>query len=189
MRSFFFLERHVWCSPCKSPWFIICLLTRTFDMSIKIKFVINFDICYVGFRSILYSILKPSSAPSRLSEVSSGFDSTTLFSELKASLNPSRLSFRARSALSRVSVFLCWKYCKNYQWNLRLRLSGFTVWGSSTKNKRIYCRNTGFDNWSKRVYVSAYMFKNLGIRHVQGKNYKSLRQTQRMKNRFDFCFF
>ena len=48
----------------------------------------------------------------------------------------------------------------------------------------------------KRVYVSAYVFKNLGVRHIQGKNYKSLKNTralrvhqkQRMKNLFDFRF-
>ena len=28
----------------------------------------------------------------------------------------------------------------------------------------------------KRVYVSAYMLKNLGVHHVQGKNYKKLKK-------------
>ena len=38
-----FFEKHVWCSSCQSSQFIICLLTKTFDMGIKIKFVISFD--------------------------------------------------------------------------------------------------------------------------------------------------
>ena len=48
------------------------------------------------------------------------------------------------------------------------------------------------------MYVSAYVLKNLGVRHVQGKNYSKLkkntralrvRQTQKVKNLFDFWFF
>ena len=103
---------------------------------------------YAGFRSMLYSILKPSSTPSRVSEISSGLESTAFFNELQASLNPSRLTFRARSALSRVSVF--------YPQNLSRKLSDFSVWESYTKNKRIYyqsiCLCTGYApllSWTK----------------------------------------
>ena len=49
----------------------------------------------------------------------------------------------------------------------------------------------------KRVYVSVYMLKKLGVCHIQGKNYKNLKKhmgykskkKQRMKTLFDFTFF
>ena len=49
----------------------------------------------------------------------------------------------------------------------------------------------------KSVYVTTYVLKNLGIHHVQGENYKELkntktvrvRQKQRIKNLFDVRFF
>ena len=46
----------------------------------------------------------------------------------------------------------------------------------------------------KRVFISPYVLKNLGVRNINGKNYKQLKNTsairahrkQRMKNLFDF---
>ena len=34
----------------------------------------------------------------------------------------------------------------------------------------------------KRVYISTYVFKNLGVRHVQGKNYKKLKKHKGSKS-------